>query len=187
MGCKNHNTKYCKDDSIILRHKIICILHQQFSLQHSVSLEPLVNEIKNNICESKTAYFDETKYPINGKTGWIWTGTNGTSCFITVEKSRGKNVLQKYFSSFVGVAICDGWAPYRIFNIRQRCWAHILREAKYYSEKLDTENSASLYHSLQELFWYPTTNKIKNLIIFCITRLFNHWRELFYNMMTINH
>jgi len=74
----------------------------------SISLEPLVNEIRNDICNSEYAHFDETKYSIHGNTGWVWVGTNGNSSFITVENSRGKNVLQKYFSSFAGVAICDG-------------------------------------------------------------------------------
>lgn len=118
----------------------------------SDSLEPLVNQIKDDICASKTAHFDETKYSIHGKTGWVWTGVNQNSCLITVEKSRGQGVLQKHFDSFAGVAVCDGWVPYHIFNTRQRCWAHILREAKYVAEKLSTENSQSLYLSLQKLF-----------------------------------
>jgi len=122
----------------------------------SLALEPFVNKIRKAISSSDSAYFDETKHSINGDTGWIWTGVNDTSCFITVENSRGRNVLQQHFGSFTGVAICDGWAPYRIFDTRQRCWAHILREAKHVSEKLDTENSTSLYHSLQKLFHNST-------------------------------
>lgn len=127
----------------------------------SLALKPFVNKIKNDISSSNSAYFDETKYSINGDTGWIWTAVNYNSCFITVENSRGRNVLQKHFSSFTGVAVCDGWLPYKIFNTRQRCWAHILREAKHYSEKLDTVNSASLYCYLQKLFLVTTSLKIK--------------------------
>lgn len=127
----------------------------------SLALEPFVNKIRNDICSSDSAYFDETKYSINGDTGWIWTAVNHNSCFITVENSRGRNVLQQHFGSFAGVAICDGWGAYKIFNIRQRCWAHILREAKHYSEKLDTVNSASLYHYLQKLFFVTSSSKIK--------------------------
>jgi len=59
------------------------------------------------------------------------------------------------------VAVCDGWRPYHIFNTRQRYWAHILREAKHYSEKLGTENSASLYRYLQKLFCAVTSSEIK--------------------------
>lgn len=127
----------------------------------SLALEPFVNKIRNDISSSDSAYFDETKYSINGDTGWIWTAVNHNSCFITVENSRGRNVLQQHFESFRGVAVCDGWMPYKIFNIRQRCWAHILREAKHYSEKLDTVNSVSLYHYLQKLFFVTTSSKTK--------------------------
>jgi len=127
----------------------------------SLELEPFVQQIRNGICGSDSAYFDETKYSINGNTGWIWTAVNHNSCFITVENSRGRNVLQQHFGSFNGVAICDGWMPYKIFNTRQRCWAHILREAKHYSEKLDTDNAVALYKSLQELFVYVTSHKMQ--------------------------
>jgi transposase len=127
----------------------------------SLSLEPMVNQIREDICNSKYVHFDETKYSIHGSTGWVWTGVNDTSCFITVENSRGKNVLQKHFDSFTGVAVCDGWRPYHIFNTRQRCWAHMLREAKHYSEKLETDNASSLHQSLQELFWNITIHKIE--------------------------
>ena len=119
----------------------------------SAALEPVVEKIRDDICASKSAHFDETKYSIHGNTGWVWTGVNQNSCFITVEKSRGKNVLQKHFPSFAGVAVCDGWMPYHMFGIRQRCWAHILREARHMSEKLETDNSKSLYYSLQRLFY----------------------------------
>lgn len=118
----------------------------------SSALEPLAEQIKKDICNSKSAHFDETKYSIHGSTGWVWTGVNSNSCFVTVEKSRGAIVLQKHFSSFAGVAVCDGWVPYHIFKTRQRCWAHILREARHTSEKLETENSESLHYSLQILF-----------------------------------
>ncbi len=127
----------------------------------SLALEPFVQQIRNDIRSSDSAHFDETKYSINGDTGWIWTAVNHNSCFITVENSRGRNVLQQHFDSFAGVAICDGWGAYKIFDIRQRCWAHILREAKHYSEKLDTKNSASLYHYLQKLFFVTTSSKTK--------------------------
>ena len=139
-----------------------CINNSLYST--SLSLEPFVNEIRENICESNHAYFDETKYSINGDAGWIWTAVNKNSCFITVESSRGRNVLKQHFGSFEGVAVCDGWMPYKIFNIRQRCWAHILREAKHYSEKIDTENSASLYNSLQKLFHDIKESKPKQCI-----------------------
>jgi hypothetical protein len=146
----------------------------------SSALEPLVNEIKKDICNSKSAHFDETKYSIHGSTGWVWTGVNQNSCFITVENSRGKKVLEKHFSSFAGVAICDGWMPYHIFNTRQRCWAHILREAKHYSEKLETNNSVSLYQSLQELFCHTTLHKIEKPDYF----LYNYSIELLEKIIT---
>ncbi len=76
----------------------------------SLALEPFVQQIRNDISSSDSAYFDETKYSINGDTEWIWTAVNHNSCFITVENSRGRNVLQQHFGSFVGVQfVMDGY------------------------------------------------------------------------------
>ncbi len=96
-----------------------------------------------------------------GDTGWIWAATTNNSCFITIENSRGRNVLEKHFDSFAGVAICDGWRPYEIFDKRQRCWAHILREAKYCSNKLETDNSVSVCFSARIICRYYTTQDRK--------------------------
>ena len=118
----------------------------------SYALEPLVNEIKHDICSSRVAKFDETSYPVNGKTGWVWIARTDWSCFVAVESGRGTYVLQKHFDGFCGVAVSDGWYAYNMFGLRQRCWAHILREAKHLSERTKSKDAAHLHHQLQDLF-----------------------------------
>jgi len=95
--------------------------------------------------------FDETSYSINGDTGWACVATTGQN-YITIEASRGAYVLQKHFGTFCGVAISDGWYAYKIFEMLQRCWAHILQEARHLSRRTKLEDAAQLYDSLQELF-----------------------------------
>jgi len=39
---------------------------------------------------------------------------------------------------FKGILVCDGWKSYSNFTSRiQRCWAHLLREAKYHAERIE--------------------------------------------------
>ncbi|MGI0045721.1 MAG: IS66 family transposase [Nitrosotalea sp.] len=118
----------------------------------SDAVEPLVNQIRDGICTSQTVYFDETSYPINGDTGWVWVATNQSSCFVTVEDSRGACILQKHFDTFSGVAVTDGWYAYGRFHVRQRCWAHILREARHLAERIKSDNAVRLHDILQKLF-----------------------------------
>jgi len=50
-----------------IKFSAACINNSLYNI--SLSLEPFVNEIREDICESNHAYFDETKYSINGSTG----------------------------------------------------------------------------------------------------------------------
>jgi len=48
------------------------------------------------------------------------------------------------------VLVCDGWQPYKTIKIIQRCMVHILREAKYLSEK--NENAKRMYEKLCKIY-----------------------------------
>ena len=90
----------------------------------SESLEPFHERVRKKINGIKKANFDETGMPVEGKKGWIWIGATKRYAFVQVEMSRGRDVLEKYFPKFRGVAIVDGWKSYRYFKILQRCWGH---------------------------------------------------------------
>ncbi len=48
--------------------------------------------------------------------------------------------------------VCDGWESYvKIAKFIQRCWAHILREAKWYAERYEGQ-SRLLYGALCEIY-----------------------------------
>ena len=52
---------------------------------------------------------------------------------------------------FLGIICCDGWQEYvRYSNKLQRCWAHLLREAKALTEKYETFNG--FYTAIKQLF-----------------------------------
>ena len=80
-------------------------------------------------------HVDETSYRVNGKTVWVWIFLDpATGCALYVmRKSRGRDVLKEILPEFRGTIVCDGWWPYRTYAI-QRCWAHIMREARYLAE-----------------------------------------------------
>lgn len=64
----------------------------------------------------------------------------------------GHNVLVEVLTRrFKGIIVCDGWKSYVSFTNRlQRCWAHLLRESKYLSEKF--EEAIRLHKALKELY-----------------------------------
>ncbi|MEM2759158.1 MAG: transposase, partial [Nitrososphaerales archaeon] len=89
---------------------------------------------------------------INGKRGWVWCAVSGKNAFITVEKSRGADVIEKYFHNFHGVAIVDGWKAYNIFDEQQRCWAHIIREADTLALRTKSSKAKELAEYIRNLY-----------------------------------
>jgi transposase len=89
------------------------------------------------IRKSRVVYADETKIRVNGITYWLWTFTTDRAVVFVIRKSRSKKVIEEILGlKFTGVVCCDGWKAYSQFtNNIQRCWAHLLREAKHLAEK----------------------------------------------------
>jgi len=129
----------------------------------SERLRSLHESVRKTINRSKRANFDETGLPVAGKKGWIWIAATKKCAFVQVAMSRGRDVLQTYFSRFKGVAIVDGWKSYRYFPILQRCWAHPLREAEILTLRCKgkgREEAEYLLSSLRRLF-HETKKELK--------------------------
>jgi len=115
-------------------------------------LENAYNQIMLRTRNSRFVYADETGLKVDGKKYWIWIFVTAIGTLSIVRKSRGKNVVEEVLGKdYSGTIICDGWKAYPNFtrNI-QRCWAHLLREAKFLSRK--NEEAKLLSDKLHELY-----------------------------------
>ncbi len=118
----------------------------------SHSLKDEYDGIKNRIRDSAVVYIDETSIRVNGDKYWIWGFTTESDTLIVIRHSRGKNVLKEVLGKkFKGIIVCDGYRSYSSFSKNlQRCWAHILREAKFVAER--EQEAEGLYEGLQRLY-----------------------------------
>lgn len=125
-----------------------------FELTNRVSryLRPEYERIIEKVRAAKVVNVDETGLKIDGKRAWLWVFVAASCTLFVVSNSRGKKVLlQVLGSDFEGHIGCDGWKSYANFSRRlQRCWAHLLREAKALAE--DCEETAPLYLALKSLY-----------------------------------
>jgi len=64
--------------------------------------------------------------------------------------SRARNEINELIPGYTGVLVSDGLSVYADFKSRQRCWAHLLREAKDSAAK--NEEIAVQYHRLKLLY-----------------------------------
>ena len=98
----------------------------------SQTLRPNYFAIRERIRQSGIVNIDETSIKVDGKRYWIWTFVTKNDTFYVIRKSRGKKVLEEVLGTrFLGFVGCDGWGSYPAVTKRiQRCWAHLLREAR---------------------------------------------------------
>lgn len=108
-------------------------------------IRPEYDNIMGRVRAADVVYTDETGLKVDGSQFWIWVFTSTAETLFAVRRSRGKKVLKEVLGEdFRGVIVCDGWKSYPNYTSRiQRCWAHLLREAKYLAEKVDEAKSLS--------------------------------------------
>jgi len=118
----------------------------------SNALTPEYQELLGKIKKSDKVYADETGIRVDGKKYWIWTFTSDDAVLYVIHKSRGKKVVEEILGKdYQGVVVRDGFKAYDKYGIAtQRCWAHILREAKSISDHC--KESERFYENLCNLF-----------------------------------
>lgn len=117
------------------------------------SCEPAYEKIRTLIAHAWNVCADETGQKVQGKQWWTWVFTNPEVTLFLIRKSRGQTPIEEVLgNAYAGILNCDGWRSYpqKIINI-QRCWAHLLREAKWLAEKYGGQ-AKNLSTGLHELF-----------------------------------
>lgn len=125
------------------------------------SCEPVYYQIRRQIKQATNVYADETGQKVQGKQWWTWVFATLTHALFLIRKSRGQKPVEEVLGNdYRGILNCDGWKSYpkKVKRI-QRCWAHLLREAKWLAEKEEGQ-ARLLYQELCELF-----EKLKQLRI----------------------
>ena len=88
------------------------------------------DRISKRLGDSKFLMADETPIRIGKKRGYVWVFIGEYGIKFTVAGSRGGPVLDLHCPHFHIPIVVDGYAAYNVFKVRQRCWAHVLRDAE---------------------------------------------------------
>ena len=118
----------------------------------SGKLQKTADEVNVSLSESRYIKMDETPIRFNGKRQYVWACIGDEGVAITVG-TRSAAEIDCHFPYYDKPITCDGYAAYNVFHIRQRCWAHILRESEFIMyDKKTNQTAAMLHHKLQELY-----------------------------------
>jgi transposase len=105
---------------------------QTFVAQGAAGLERFLEQIRSQLAGAEVAHFDETGGRIDGRLSWIHSASTETLTLLTAHRKRGVEAMNDagVLPAFRGVAVHDGWAPYRNFEdaLHALCGAHHLRE-----------------------------------------------------------
>jgi len=148
----------------------------------AIWLRPEYERILQRIRTADVVYTDETGLKVDGRQHWIWAFTTDSETLIAIRRSRGKKVLKEILGEdFKGTLVCDGWKSYPNFTNRiQRCWAHLLREARYLAERTDEAKPLSeALHEVYSRFKDPPQDtsppdEVKRLVK-AAKRIMTHW------------
>jgi transposase len=99
-------------------------------------LDPVYEEIRNDVKQGTALWADETGWRVNGKLWWLWRFANKRSACYRPDKSRGGQVVESILGTiFYGILRADGWHAYNKWVCaRQTCMAHIFRKSRAFIE-----------------------------------------------------
>lgn len=97
-----------------------------------------MDTIKAGIEQSAVVGADETGVRINGGQHWVWAFQTDLLTYLTVDKGRGKAVIDKHFPKGLpdSILVTDRHASYFNMDVEghQVCLAHLLRNLIYLSQ-----------------------------------------------------
>lgn len=97
-------------------------------------LQPIRNAYLGMLRKADYVNADETGFRKDGRNGYVWGVFTKTIAIFSAQMSRARLQIKKILPYYNGIVVCDGYNAYNDFELRQRCWAHLLREAKEYAD-----------------------------------------------------
>ncbi|MCG8531300.1 MAG: IS66 family transposase [Desulfovibrionales bacterium] len=90
-------------------------------------------QILESLRRADILHMDETSFSVNGGLYWVWIIYNPDTqeAYFAIRPSRGADVIRELLPGWRGTMVCDGWSSYKTLERLQRCWAHIIREARH--------------------------------------------------------
>ncbi len=121
--------------------------------QAGAALTPAVARIACAVREASVVHFDETGQRVAGRLHWLHSASTQTLSWYGSHAKRGQEAMEHFgiLPNFKGVAVHDGWAPYRKYDCTHAlCNAHHLRELIFQAETRHAPRAQPLIDLLRE-------------------------------------
>ncbi len=137
---------------------------QNIAMKYIFALEPMQKSIIHELKKESYLHADETGFREDGKNGYVWGVFTKTQAIFLAVRSRAAKHFRKLIRNFKGVIVVDGYGGYEFYPLKQRCWAHLIREFKELAKdnpEIDVQfrRLLILYEKLKELNTGPPIEK----------------------------
>jgi hypothetical protein len=164
---KNLTNSHCKIADFLKELGAPTFSHrtvQNIAMKYIFALEPTQKNILKELKKESYLHADETGFRQDGQNGYVWGVFTKTRAIFLAAKSRAAKYFKKLIKNFKGVIIVDGYGGYDYYSLKQRCWAHLIRDFKDHAknnEEIDVQfrRLLSLYKTLKELNKGPPDKK----------------------------
>ncbi len=153
---------------------------KDIATKYIFALEPEQKRILSEIKKESYINSDETGFRVDGINRYVWGIFTQTKAIFMSGKTRASTHFKKLISNFKGVLVVDGYSGYDYYKLKQRCWAHLIRDFKELAKdnkEIDVQlrRLLNLYEELKKLNTGPPDeieiNKAKfelNDIVTCL-------------------
>ncbi|MFH1395825.1 MAG: IS66 family transposase [archaeon] len=137
---------------------------QNIATSYIFALEPTQKSIIRELKKESYLHSDETGFREDGKNGYVWGIFTKSNAIFLAAKSRAAKHFKKLIRNFKGVIVVDGYGVYDYYPLKQRCWAHLIRDFKELAKdnpEIDVQfrRLLILYEKLKELNVEPPDEK----------------------------
>ena len=123
---------------------------QNITNNFAKTLEPQRNLMLEKLRRESYVNADETGFRKDGQNGYVWGVFTKTISILSAATNRARINIKELLGNFNGVIVVDGYNAYDEFKLKQRCWAHLIRDFKKYAEENSEINIQ--YERLKKLY-----------------------------------
>jgi hypothetical protein len=116
--------------------------------------EPEIARLRERVRSAAGVCADETGWRENGENGYLWGFFTELERYFEYRKSRSAQVPEEILGEdFGGVVTCDFYGGYNKLGVLQRCWFHLLKDARELAElNADRPQVVEWVEALQALY-----------------------------------
>jgi transposase len=97
----------------------------------AAALAEPVAALEQAVRQAAAVNADESRWPVDGRRGWLWVVVSRWVTVFTVATSRGRAVIQGLLGAdYAGIVGSDRWSAYTWVDPSRRhvCWSHLKRD-----------------------------------------------------------